>query len=404
MIRAAIHSVLGRRRGRFDVVFYSPFIGWMLTPDAPSLPGGAETQILRLAKSFAQQGGRVAIVVNDDHGDLPDSVAGVALIKRRPYPGNQRLLGKLAGGLRVWHALWRAPSRTVVYRTAGFELALLGIYTRLAGRRLVFSSANVVDFDLEKLEATVTKRRNVALYRVGIRFTQDIVVQTEEQVALCERSFGRTPVLIKSLIELAEAPKVAPEAFLWVGRLVSYKRPREYLELARAVPEATFWMVGVHTQHPERDRRLGEEIVREASAIPNLELLPPRPQPEIQRLMNQAVASVNTADFEGMPNVLLEAWAQGVPALVLTHDPDSVITRYGLGGFANGSIGRLAELARELWLHRDDRVATAERCQSYVATHHAPDVVAVQWSRVLRIPPRSSDPPSPAQEYLGCAA
>ena len=95
--------------------------------------------------------------------------------------------------------------------------------------------------------------------------------------------------------------------------------------------------------------------------------------------MARAVASVNTAEYEGMPNVLLEAWCRGVPALVLSHDPDNVVTRYGLGGFANDSRADFVELAREQWVTRSDRAALAERCRAYVAQHHAPSVIAQQW-------------------------
>ena len=71
--------------------------------------------------------------------------------------------------------------------------------------------------------------------------------------------------------------------------------------------------------------------------------------------MSRAVASVNTADFEGMPNVLLEGWSRGVPALVLRHDPGGVISAYGLGAFAHGSREGLVSLAREQWRTRHAR-------------------------------------------------
>ena len=47
--------------------------------------------------------------------------------------------------------------------------------------------------------------------------------------------------------------------------------------------------------------------------------------------MCRAVAAVNTSEFEGMPNVLLEAWSRGVPALVLHYDPGGVVRAHRLG-------------------------------------------------------------------------
>jgi hypothetical protein len=102
--------------------------------------------------------------------------------------------------------------------------------------------------------------------------------------------------------------------------------------------------------------------------------------------MSRAVASVNTAEFEGMPNVLLEAWTRGVPALVLLHDPGEVVSKHQIGAFANGSPERLVTLARELWSKRADtayREHVGQLCRAYIAANHAPDAVIGKWSEIL---------------------
>lgn len=336
--------------------------------------------MLGLAKALAARGARVAIVAYGTAADLPGDVEGVAVIPRPPYRKRRQPLGKLAETLTIWRALWRTPSRFVVRRGAGIDVGLVAAFARLTGRRFVFSTANVVDFDYAKF---LPKARDLAIYRYGVRAADSVVVQTEEQVALCERAFSRRPVMIKSIASLCDEQTAFPEAFLWVGRIVSYKRPLEYLALARAVPEARFWMLAVPTPHGEAGETLFDQIASEAASLPNLELLAPRGHAEVGELMDRSVASVNTADFEGMPNVLLEAWSRGVPALVLNHDPSGVVRTYGLGGFANGSPERLAELARELWATRGDRPHLSARCRAYVTDHHGPDAVAAQWLQVF---------------------
>ncbi|MGN6171004.1 MAG: glycosyltransferase family 4 protein [Solirubrobacteraceae bacterium] len=368
-------------RNHHDVVFFAPFIGAILpSRTSSSLPGGAETQILMLSKALAKRGLRVAIVVLGDPSTLPEDVEGVRIIPRLPYKwGNKGIFGKLLEVVCIWEALWRAPSRTVVYRCASIELGLIGLYTALARRRLVFSTANVSDFEFRKL---ARKARDVHVYRLGVRLANAIVVQTEEQIAMCEATFNRRPYLIKSLCPLAECTREEPEAFLWVGRLVSPKQPLEYVRLARAVPDARFWMVGVPPRDV-RERPVEDEVRAAARETSNLELLAPRSHAEMGKLMARAVASVNTAKFEGMPNVLLEAWSRGVPALVLHHDPGGVVTKYRLGGFAEGSPETLAELAREQWDSRHDRSELAQRSRAYIAAHHAPDAVATRWLELL---------------------
>src|SRR5439155_10535065 len=93
------------------------------------------------------------------------------------------------------------------------------------------------DLDLSRLGRKPRDRR---LFRLGIRLTDEIVVQTEEQVRMCEAHFGRQPFLIRSIAELAPESDSPPEAFLWIGRVVSYKRAEEFLELAHNLREAKF--------------------------------------------------------------------------------------------------------------------------------------------------------------------
>ena len=333
-----------------------------------------------LARALARGRMRVAIVAYGSASELPSEVDGVTIVPRPEYATRRRLIGKLTETFHIWRALWKAPAHTIVNRGAGVQLGLIAAYARLSRTRLIFASANVVDFDYEKITTT---RRDLLLYRLGVRLSDEIVVQTEEQVELCQAAFERRPVLIKSIEPLPQPQDHVPVAFLWVGRLVSYKRPLEYIELAQALPEASFWMIGVPISHHDDDQHVAAAAVEKARGVPNLEMLPPMPHAEVGALMARAVASVNTADFEGMPNVLLEAWARGVPALVLTHDPGGVVRREGLGEFAQGSRTRLVELAREQWVTRGDRRALAERCRAYIETHHAPDRVAAEWRQVL---------------------
>jgi hypothetical protein len=96
---------------------------------------------------------------------------------------------------------------------------------------------------------------------------------------------------------------------------------------------------------------------------------------------------VNTGLYEGMPNVFLEGWARGVPALAHSHDPDGVILREGLGAFAAGSDERFAKLARELWGSRFDQTEVSARCRAYVAQEHAPEVVVARWEEGLELHP-----------------
>ncbi|MEA2125190.1 MAG: hypothetical protein QOI80_1972, partial [Solirubrobacteraceae bacterium] len=55
----------------FDVTFYAPWIGPMLVEGADGPTGGAETQIILLARGLTARGYRVCLITYDTEEGLP---------------------------------------------------------------------------------------------------------------------------------------------------------------------------------------------------------------------------------------------------------------------------------------------------------------------------------------------
>jgi glycosyltransferase involved in cell wall biosynthesis len=393
--RSCNATAQGARDG-YDVAFYAPWIGALLTDAKVSPTGGAETQIFLVARELARRGLKVRLLVFELPGmAIPSSLDGVNISVRPPYRARAHF-GKLREIANIFRTVASADADVIVTRAAGPHVGLVGLAAKLSRRWFVYSSANLSDFDFGRLSP---KRRNHELFRLGIRIADEIVVQTPEQVGLCEERFARSPVLIRSIAEPAPQRDREPEAFLWIARLVWYKRPLAFVELARALPEAKFRMVAVPVPLSEEGPDLLSALRSQAATLPNLELLDPRPRRDLVDLVDRAVAVVNTADFEGMPNVFLEGWARGVPALALTHDPDDVIERHRLGGFAYGSFERLTELARRMWEERANQAGVAARCRQYIVEHHSPESVGARWQEVLGGPARRTRPRRGSQSF-----
>jgi glycosyltransferase involved in cell wall biosynthesis len=381
---------------RYDVAFYVPPIGALISPCEEPPAGGAETQVYLLSRALAARGLRVCVVAHRTTVQVPRSFNGVDVAWRPPPRWRDRpgLIGKLAEVVTIWRVIGALDAEVFVQRGTSMETGFVALAAKARRRRFVHSTANTIDFTW----GDVADRKNALLYRLGTRLADAIVVQTPEQVDLCRKHFRREPVMIKSLAEPAELRTNSPEAFLWIAKLAWYKNPLAFVQLARAVPEARFRMVGVASEKDSAE--LSAAVERAAAAVDNLELLPPRPRSELRPLLDTAVAMVATSDFEGMPNTFLEGWARGVPALALAHDPDGVIEREGVGGFAGGSPARLAELARELWRSRQDQAALSARCLEYVRREHGAEAAAQCWVEALELeqrirrpsPGRSGDP------------
>jgi glycosyltransferase involved in cell wall biosynthesis len=371
-----------RVHGAHDVAFHAPHAGPLLHPGAELPSGGAETQVVIIARELARRGLRVAIVVADP--SVPQHVDGIDVVHQTP-----RRFGPLGTFAATLAAVREANAPLVVQCNASMDTAYVGVATRLTRRRFVFQTVNVVDFDYGRLEPSRLKR---AAYKLGVRLAGEVVAQTGEQVRLAEERFGRPARLAVCVSEPAPPRTRPPDAFLWIGRLAWYKRPHAYLDLAAALPDARFRMVGVPSG-PD-GARLAAEIEERARSLDNVELLQPRPRDELGPLYESAVAVVNTAEFEGMPNIFLEGWARGAPALAEIHDPDGMVEREGLGLFAHCDPARLAELARSLWDVRESNGEMEARCVAYVREHHSLEAIGDVWEDIVAAPGAG---PAPAQ-------
>jgi glycosyltransferase involved in cell wall biosynthesis len=220
------------------------------------------------------------------------------------------------------------------------------------------------------------------IYKASLRLAAQLVLQTEAQRELVLRAFPHSdPVVIPSFAEAAPSRHGAGEYFLWVDRLVEYKLPDCYVELAEALPDARFRMVA--SPMSETPPGMAERIEAAAERLPNLELLPPRPRSELLEEIRNAVAVVKTSRVEGMPNGFLEAWARGVPVLSLNVDPDGKIANNDIGVAAEGSMERLIEAAATLWRDRELRTEVGERARRFVQEVHSPGAVADRWVALL---------------------
>lgn len=337
--------------------------------------------MMLLGRALAELGHRVAHIVYPPRDPIELSYP-LELIHRGAYAGNRPVIGSILEALKIWRALQAADARVTIVRTASPVVGVAAVYCRARGRRLIFSSANNSDFTLERMSGRLDR----ALYGLGVRLADAVVVQSDEQAALARHAFPslrrvlRIPSFAEPAPPLAEN-RPARDAFLWFGRFVSYKQPMRYVSLARSVPEASFIMIPVFGEASPREVA---ELQAAAHGIANLELLDPLPHEELAALIESAVAVVNTSVLEGMPNAFLEAWARGIPVLTLQFDPDGVVEREALGVSAQGSWNRFVEGAQKLWEERSGPDERARRLQAYVGGAHSMEAVGAQWGELVR--------------------
>jgi glycosyltransferase involved in cell wall biosynthesis len=365
---------------RPEVLFFVPYAGPLVAARAgiadAGATGGAETQLFLIAEALHRRGRRVALAVGSVPAELPSVVDGIEIVRLPPFgPGGRNFLRFALATARG------VDADVIVQRAAGSFTGLVGAPARMRGRRFVYSTASDLDFDPDLLRdgrSIIAPR----LFRLGVRCANAIVVQTDAQAELCRTRWRRRCTVIRSIAEPAPQRLAELDAFLWIGRMQTNKRPEAVVELADQLPHVRFRMVVAGSGS---EGALDRSVRERAGTLPNLELLGPQRRDALGPMFERAVAILSTSHAEGMPNVLLEGWARGVPALVLSHDPDGLIRRCELGWSAEGSAQRLAELTAAAWDSRNDQAELAARCRAYVAAEHAPDRIAARWDAVLAL-------------------
>jgi glycosyltransferase involved in cell wall biosynthesis len=377
---------------KHDVAIYSPgssvFFGGagLLANDAGDLMesakgvpqgGGAELQMAFLSRGLAAAGLATAIMVWPADGGPARGPSEPDLVERPSYEGTGAR-AKVQEARHIWRVMREADARSYIFRGSGPQLMVGDAFCRLHRRRLIFSAANDLDFDFNRPDRT---RAHLMAYRAALRDADLVVVQRTQQRDLA-RTEGLSAVeLIPSFAEPAEPSFAEPEAFLWIGRLVDYKRPMEYVRLAESLPDARFRMVW----HPTNETRpeLVTELRAAAERLPNLELVGQVPRGEVLGEMDRAYAVVSTSRAEGMPNTFLEAWSRAIPVVSLDFDPDGLIAKESLGVVAH-SPDELRAAAERVFSDTAARSKMGERAREHVAAVHSPAAVSRQWANALR--------------------
>ena len=162
---------------------------------------------------------------------------------------------------------------------------------------------------------------------------------------------------------------------LFVGNLVHVKGPDVLLDaFARLRAEDARYRLAVVGQGP-----MEQALRRRAARIGGVSFLGTRPQTEIGRWMNAADCLVLSSRSEGMPNVVMEALASGLPVVATDVGccrrllADEKLARVVPAGAAECMAEEILEIGRLM----PDRAAMAARHASYTWRDQAKRILAL---------------------------
>lgn len=168
-------------------------------------------------------------------------------------------------------------------------------------------------------------------------------------------------------------------AWLAVGRLEQAKdyanMLRAFARVQRMRPDSRLLIVGQGSLRAETERLAAELGVGETVHFLGI-------RKDIPELMNAADAYVMSSAWEGMPMVLLEAAAVGLPVVATDVGGNGEVVRDGKTGFIvpPRDPEALADaMVRMMALPPDARAAMGQAARAYVEAHYALDRVTAQW-------------------------
>ena len=301
---------------RPHIAFVSPTLYPVLTRSTDiEIVGGAEVQQAMIIRMLRLRGYRISVVTGDF--GQPDDMDwnGITIRKLPAYRTRGfKPLRFIHPRLTDCVALLREQRPDIVYmRMRGAYLAACAHYCRRNGARLVYASAHDLDF-LPVRDSSVT-RRDLKLFRWGLRRTDSVFVQNLLQL---QQLRSQLPTPAQVVPNCYEEPAAVPARFdgpvVFVGTVKPVKRPELFIDLARAIPERQFKLVG--GSGPGADgKRYVEAIRARCASVPNLQVVGFVPYARVHEHFDGASLLVNTSEMEGFPNTFLQAWVRGIPTV-----------------------------------------------------------------------------------------
>ena len=339
--------------------------------------GGAESQVMMMARALADKGYKVSIITELDKSN--------PIIQKWGVHWHHVAFDYLGGSKKQLPENWfqlcskiQSLRPDIIHIKHPRHLLMpLGILARTIGAKLFFHAAIDKDFDQESLKNEPPLAR--WLYDSGLKLTTGIIAQTKFQEAQINRLKKYRVDVVSNIFESPNAKTSTAdfhkrEFFLWVGSNSERKRPQIFIELAKQLPSLEFLMV-----YAQGD---GTGNINQDHIPLNLKLVSQLPRHQLFDYYGRSHALISTSRLEGFPNVFLESWSMGTPVLSVDVDPDDVIKNHQLGNVV-GSASDLISLCQSYQEDMKKLEIQGRNGLAYVQNYHGAKLVVEQLERAF---------------------
>jgi len=331
-------------------------------------PGGAERQLFYILQALCQAGATPRLLSLDEGGFWEEKIEGLGVHVTHIGAASrwQRLLGIL-GELRK-------DRPDILQSQHFFTNAYVGVAARLL--RLGGIGAMRSNGTSEVNGSGPFGWLNLHLPPTIAANSQLAIQYAVASGVPASRLYFLPNVVDTERFKPATVGSEAPITLIAAGRLGKVKRLDRFIAiLGRLRKDFKLKVRGLNVGSGRQNEDLRPALENQARS---LGLLPDIVQfrggvSDMRSAYREAAVCVLTSDFEGTPNVLLEAMASGLPVVATRVGGVPEIVRHGTTGFLhepddlNGMTAALAELVRNPKL----RIEMGRRARTYVEQNHS---------------------------------
>lgn len=346
--------------------------------------GGIERQVSIMSDWLDKNGHEVIVLTWRDSGakDI-EYVNGVKIIK---------LCGLDDGlpGIRFFYPRWsslikalRSADADIYYQNCGeYVTGQVALWCRKNGRKFIYSVASDTDCysDLPVMKSI----RERLLYKIGLKYADEIIVQTKKQKKLMSENFSRESVVLPMPCPGPDT-EVYREIYsnrnshsiVWVGRYHVCKRLEILLDVADKLVDIKFLVAG----KPNFDDEYSESLIERISHLDNVEMLGMVKREEMSKVYSESLLLCCTSEYEGFPNTFIEAWSYGLP-IISTVDPDDILTNMKLGLYVS-SASQIISAIQSLLDDREALDTLSNNARGYYEDEHTLDSAMNKFEHVF---------------------
>jgi glycosyltransferase involved in cell wall biosynthesis len=341
--------------------------------------GGAERQLYYILKTLRRYGAhpRLLTLTRGEYWEEPIRALGV------PVTWVGQASGRWRRALRIIAELRRDPPDVIQN-----QHFYTNLYAALAARALrVPEVGSVRSNTVSEVES-----HSFIIGHISLRAPRAIAANSQVAIrnALALGVPGERLHLLPNVIDTdyfrpVTRPPRRPVRLIAVARLSREKRIDRFLSLVARVSRRTSWPINATVVG---DGPLRPQLERQAAALgllPDVVKFSGRAT-DMRQVYQAADVLVLTSDFEGTPNVVLEAMASGVPIIAAQVGGIPEIVEHGMTGYlsAPDDEASMAEGLLDLISEPAKRATLGANGRAYVEAHHSLDCLPGALSKLYR--------------------